>query len=488
MRGGIRNGRNNRAQRGVALLIMLVVLVLGALYFVVSQSNAASLKNARDKVTEDALAQAKDALIAYAVTYAENHPATDEVPGFLPCPEDSNTAKVEGQEASGCGAKNVSQIGRLPWKSLGLPPLRDASGNCLWYVVSGTFKNGNPTTKTDLMNWDTPGQLDIQDASGNYVAGPGFDTTVAAVVIAPGLPTGGKTQPQDASGSDVCGGDRDASNYLEGANATPSGYAYDAGQLLANEITTLRSDGSVISVGSSSVTVNDRLIAITPKEIFDAIQRRNDFISKVQTLTLDVARCIAWYPTQNAPSVGNALPWPAPIDGTDFTKNSSYADNIKQNVQGRVPYFVPKSIHDTSNNIPPATPLLSLSLASCPTWNSTDEVWYKNWKDQLFYAVAEAYSPDEKPPGSCSASNCIHVSSSATDNAAVVIFSGSRRPLQTRLSITDKGAPINYLEDLNLFDFQTPSNTNYIQGNFGTNINDYLVCIRAPSLNVQPCP
>jgi len=44
------------------------------------------LARARDLKTYAALAQAKEALIAYAVTYADDPTHAIPVPGFLPCP------------------------------------------------------------------------------------------------------------------------------------------------------------------------------------------------------------------------------------------------------------------------------------------------------------------------------------------------------------------------------------------------------------------
>ncbi|MHB1237361.1 MAG: hypothetical protein ACYCY7_07345, partial [Gallionella sp.] len=67
-------------QHGGVLLVMLVILVIGAAALLVSALNSSSLKIARDKTTADALAQAKDALIAYAASDPNR-------PGELPCPD-----------------------------------------------------------------------------------------------------------------------------------------------------------------------------------------------------------------------------------------------------------------------------------------------------------------------------------------------------------------------------------------------------------------
>src|SRR3990167_9391829 len=131
-------------QRGAALLIMLVVMIIGAITIFVSSLNSSALKIERDKATAAALAQAKDALIGYAITYGDTH--ISQVHGYLPCPDPNGIAGANAEGSSEtCGTKNVSTIGRLPWKTLGLSPLHDGNGECLWYAVAGTYKN-NPMT------------------------------------------------------------------------------------------------------------------------------------------------------------------------------------------------------------------------------------------------------------------------------------------------------------------------------------------------------
>jgi hypothetical protein len=51
---------------------------------------------------------------------------------LLPCPD---LAGPEGQSGATCPGLTR---GWLPWRTLGLPPQRDASGTCLWYERQGT--------------------------------------------------------------------------------------------------------------------------------------------------------------------------------------------------------------------------------------------------------------------------------------------------------------------------------------------------------------
>jgi hypothetical protein len=41
-------------------------------------------------------------------------------------------------------------MGRLPRKTPGLDALKDGSGECLWYAVSGTYKNSLNGVTTNI--------------------------------------------------------------------------------------------------------------------------------------------------------------------------------------------------------------------------------------------------------------------------------------------------------------------------------------------------
>jgi hypothetical protein len=94
----------------------------------------------------------------------------------LPCPEapgNVGNPDQEGLMANTCGAGMV--IGRLPWRSLGLPKLLDASGEPLWYVVS----NGWKLNVGGVM-------LGINSNSVGQLALDGVPNGAVAMVIAPG--------------------------------------------------------------------------------------------------------------------------------------------------------------------------------------------------------------------------------------------------------------------------------------------------------------
>src|SRR5450759_1302013 len=133
-------------QRGAVLMIMLVIMVMGIAAVLISSLSTTALKNARQETTSNALVQAKDALIGYAVSDPNR-------PGELPCPDFDNDGMITLADYSGSNCKSL--IGRLPWKTLGLPDLRDGSGEHLWYAISDTFHANGST----IINSNTKGTL-----------------------------------------------------------------------------------------------------------------------------------------------------------------------------------------------------------------------------------------------------------------------------------------------------------------------------------------
>lgn len=454
-------------QRGIALLVMLVILVMGIAAALISSLSATGLKNARQETTAAALAQAKEALIGYAITYGDTH--SGYVHGYLPCPDPNGTGYGANDEGSSetCGSKNVSSIGRLPWKTLGLPALRDGDGECLWYAVSGTYKN-NPMTD-DMMNWDTPGLFEILDANGTTVA-----QNVVAMVFAPGPALGNQNRAPDGT-APICGGNYAPANYLDndGAinNAAVSG--------TANAISQFR-------LGASTL-LNDRIIFITRDDIFNARNMR----AKLDTLTRKAAECIADYGRRNSGGSGNKqLPWSGRLlsPTTDYWTDSNYDDEDGR-MAGRLPYRVNTSDSDTGNQISSPYYQLTSDGSSCPNvpdWPSYYP-WWTNWKDHLFYALGYSFRPSSS---STSCGTCLRVNGSGS-YAAVVMFAGKALAGQARTTTSNRLDLSNYLEGRN-YTYTTGSNpnssgdSNYQSGTETGSFNDVLYCIR-PDLTVTPC-
>lgn len=470
-------GRNK--QRGAAMMVMLVIMVMGGAAFLVSALSSSALKTARQEKTSDALAQAKEALISYAVTYGDRHPA--EIHGYLPCP-DTNASNGEGSSLSNCGNKDVSVMGRLPWRTLGLPELRDSDGECLWYAISGTYKN-NP--KTDMLNWDTHGLLKILDAAGSIVA-----QDVVAVIFAPGAAFGIQNRSPDGT-APFCGGNYTASNYLDSDgvvnNAAISG--------IANAISQFRFD--------ASAKINDRMIFITKDDIFNAIMRRADFVdparNPLRLMTQKSALCLADYGRRNNAGLNDKrLPWAGrALTTTNYLSDCNYRDgsNTSKIMYGRLPNRVSGSRSATSNQITQTACVgtnsyyqLKSDGANCPNvpdW-SKYYPWWSNWKDHVFYSLAKDYRPAASNNPSCG--NCLTVNG-AGSYAAIVTFAGKKLSGQTRASSTDQLNFTNYLEGSN-FKSSIPINTtgdgDYQSGVETNNFNDVLYCIN-PDLTVTPC-
>jgi type II secretory pathway pseudopilin PulG len=263
MPAAFRNVPRRRQQNGIALLIMLVLLVMGTLSFFLSRSNAAQLRAERDRKTAAALAQAKEALIGYALSYRDTH--AGEVFGYFPCPDTDGDGSAEtalGASGATCGATaQDAVVGLLPYRTLGLPDLRDGNGECLWYAVSADYKAS--MSKATPLNWDTQGQFSIQDANGVTMAAPDDPNGGAAIVIfAVGEPLSNQSRVFDPTLP--CGRPNPGTtypNYIDGGYAFPS---------TAMPI--------VIRAGTpDSPTNNDQVAWITPKELWDRIARRPDF-------------------------------------------------------------------------------------------------------------------------------------------------------------------------------------------------------------------
>jgi hypothetical protein len=266
-------------QRGVALLIMLIVMIVGALFFFIGRSQPGQLQNDRDRLAAEALAQAKESIIGDAVSES-----TVASAGYLRLPDLGfaiGSTPSEGSSAPNFSGnhKDYSVIGRLPWKSLGIPPLRGRQGECLWYAVSGHFKN-NP--KTDAFNWDTPGQIDVVDGNGAVIA-----SNLAALIVAPGA----ALDSQDRTLADPaylqCGGNYDVRNYLDPydiANAVSGQVNYFTGSTNNRVASSVNNKQFVLT---NSNHYNDRFLYVTADDIFRPIIRRADFKTQVGNLLDD---------------------------------------------------------------------------------------------------------------------------------------------------------------------------------------------------------
>ena len=221
-------------QKGAAAILLLTVVVLGIAWFAVGALSKTPVGTAeREVVTGEALRAGKQALLAYVAQYAARSNTAE--PGQMPCPE-SVTLANPGEASTSCSASAVV-VGRLPWRTLGIDPLRDGQGEPLWYMMRG-FRN-------PPINFSTPGQLTHNGAA------------VVALIFAPGSPLNTLADP----GTPPAGCSK-LNQQVAGRNTA----ALSAANFLECGI----ASGVLASPGDPRWT-NDRVIAITTTEWADAI-------------------------------------------------------------------------------------------------------------------------------------------------------------------------------------------------------------------------
>lgn len=323
---------DDKRQGGIALIALLAIVGVIGLVFLFNGLTAHQIKSAHDAADEEKLNQAKEALVGFAATYRDGH--SDEVFGFLPCPDTDNNGEAQG----GCEAKNVSVVGRLPWKTLGVPALRDSGSECLWYAVSGRAKDNPKTTDApswDAFNWDTVGQFKIQDFGGTVLTGASAHDRPLAVIFAPRTPIA--AQDRTAAGSSECGGSTTTAAYLDGTDPVPSSSIYTSTPPSSNALSTI-----TVATAESvrNATNNDRALWITSKDIFDRVKKRSDFKTDIDLMMVDLTNCLngltpAGLPVTSATFKGMAnVISQCPAIGT---KKTNVLDNWKDNLLYKKP-------------------------------------------------------------------------------------------------------------------------------------------------------
>ncbi len=311
-----------RDQRGQVLFAVLLLLVAGTGTLVFHMANPSQLQRSSDEKTTAALAQAKEALIGLNLN-------DNNRPGTLPCPDTNNDGTAEGMSGNAC----PSYIGRLPWKSLGLPDLRDGHGERLWYALSPNFRNN---AVVEPINTDTKGTTVVYSGTTGTI----MTSEAAAVIFAPGpliasqnrssSTTGACAAPAGTIAQSHC-----AANYLETADITNN--AMPAGPYIAAKSTT---------------SFNDRLLIVTAADVMIPVEKR---------AAREILSLLQGYKTATALAC-NCYPW---------ADNSTGASSTGNHV-GRVPL-----------------------LGALPVnWNPTPAPWLINnrWWWVFFYTLAAAHS------------------------------------------------------------------------------------------------
>jgi hypothetical protein len=447
-------------QKGLALLILVIVILLAVATYLLSDLSITQIKVERTKKTYMALKKAKQAVIGYAVTYVDKDLNNEGKYGVLPCPETFFNGN-DGNMAGSCNAQNLNDVEWLPWRSLDLPTLKDESGTCLFYAVSGTYKNGG--SQADMINEDSIGMFQIVDSAGSILQGANIEDQVVALVIAPGGSLTGQARNPTVDLSS-CGQDyANVSAYLEGNGVTDNSTVSAALDTIDQYIHATETSAD------EATPYNDKFLTITRDEIWDAIVKRSDFKQKMENLTQAMALCMATY-ANLLNNTSRRLPWPVFTNlgaTTDYRDEVNYEDDnlASQGYSGRYPY----EVTDSNNAIDAALsddnlfdilgcsalPLIwgpDAGIVVVDLQDDTTEyrkLW-NNWKDHFFYVLSKGYEPDNTGAEKCNTApfsvpnpeNCIKVN--GAKYAAAVIFSGSRLDGITR---NDKSVVSDYLED-----------------------------------------
>lgn len=236
-------------QQGSALIMLILVLLLIATAALFSGLNGSTVRIERDNTTASTLAEAKAALIGYALRDGTK-------PGTLPCTDGKNNdGSADTSDFNNCEAF----IGRLPSKQLEIAMLRDSYGECIWYALSPVFRNQMTTSKRKLnpINSNTPGTITLV---GDDETPLGNVNPVIAVVFAPNNPVNG--QSRSGVATNYCPGDFSPGNYLDAKGAVNNATGNVAG------------DHYTFKLGKTGNDFNDQLVYITAKEFYSPLRKR----------------------------------------------------------------------------------------------------------------------------------------------------------------------------------------------------------------------
>jgi hypothetical protein len=366
------------------MLIVVTLFGMATALLVYAMSDTTSLTLRRNRDIAATMAEVKRALIGWSVRRTSSNALVDARPGELPCPDMNNDGLEDGSCVAGA-------IGRVPWKTLGIPEPKDDAGETLWYSIAGPFRiwsmNGT------VINSDTRGNLIVyRDSTAATVS-----TEAVAVIFAPGVALG--SQNRDTAATALCpptgttiARNLCAANYLE----TTAG---------VNNSTT---NGPFISAPASS-TFNDKVMAITTADLMPLVEQR---------VAREVRSALQAY---RANSSCGCYPWADISDGVsqdDLNRGRIPTTALPENWgSGSIPYLPGR---DTSTN-----------------------GWFVNndWRLVIYYAVGRIYL--ESGGGACT--SC--VDSTLTFNGVSGKQAAIIMPGPAGVSGAHVNWPYDYFED-----------------------------------------
>jgi hypothetical protein len=256
------------AERGQILLALLAILGVGMSALLYTMVTPAPVALERDRAVSAGLAQVKQALIGWSAARGPTD-GPNARPGELPCPDMNN----DGFEAGSCVA---GAIGRVPWKTLGIPEPKDDAGETLWYTYAGPFRIWNMTNTA--INSDTTGNLTVyRDGKANVLT-----KEAVAIVFAPGPALGAQDRNPSASGPCPTTGTTIARN-LCAANYLDS----------TADVNNATTNGPFITARSSA-SFNDRLLVITTADLMPVVEQR--VARELRTVLMNYKAAVGYYP------------------------------------------------------------------------------------------------------------------------------------------------------------------------------------------------
>jgi hypothetical protein len=422
-----------RNQKGMALLMLLIIVTMLSSLSILRSLDSAAMRNMRAKKTQEALAEAKQALLAYAgsVNLTPGGCGTNcPRPGDLPCPDTNNDGNAETTCGNAAGTTGQAlRLGRLPWRTLGLTDLRDGNGERLWYAVSSRYKRN---TRFRPLNSDTTATITLRDTAGNIVNNGTATTGLAALIIAPGasfVRTDGVAQTRSNANQNL------AVHYLDVA------FGEDNQNFVDSNVNGFIS--GPIRDAAGNVLVNDQVLGISRADMIEVMEKR--VLAEVRN-----ALTIVPYPApasfNNATCLGNAQ-----INSPNCAENLALT-------RGRIP----------------ATTSLGWSATSILRGQLNNNWFQQNaWREQIYYAVSSACAPLPAPPVSCLTLNNAQTAP-FDDKTLVLIAAGPFLAGQVRTTNANKLLLSNYLEGENLL----PQDNVYIRTSpLNTMINDRAISL-----------
>ncbi len=399
-------------QQGAALLLFALIATVSLSAILLAGLNSKSTVSPQVK-SLGVLQTAREALIGYALSFSDLN--ANRLPGYMPCPDIDG----DGVADAPCGNAGESAIGRLPWQTLGLPPLRDSAGECLWYAVSAAYKE-NPAAG---LSADADGQFAIYDPNLAVKVGATALDQAIAVVFAPGRIVRSQVRSVTPNNRTECGSTRTSDrvsrvvNYLEDRNGINNNNGTRAGALPGTP-----GSQSIPSGTAAAFIASPRFPEQDPADFNDTltwVSRRElqRVYTRMQVWVGDQVRvCLLSYATANS----GIYPWPSVLSGAS---SPDYGDDTSQRF-GRIPADLSTTASLGFTGTWPG---------SCFTWT-----WWNDWRGHVFYTVDKSAAP------SLTTGTMVTIDAAASPLA--LVFAGRRSVSQSRSSNSHKGDIANYLE------------------------------------------